>query len=393
MSATATAGPGDDVHLFILEDEGLLYADGAQEIYAFNTAATHVWCQLEAGASPAAIAAALAATFGFADGEAARHVRDILAQWRGLGLLQGSVVRASEPSAPPAAETPAGLPPFAAVPGAESRHYALLGHRVRVRFGTPAQAEWVHPALAHLAVDAGDADSRIDIVATSGRQLIYLDEAPFAVCQGHDQLAPIAKGVIWQRALRDADYFLNIHAGVVSDGHACTLLPAAPGSGKSSLTAALCRAGFSYFSDEVALLSPSTFEVVPVPLAMCFKREGWDLMAPYYPELAGLKTHRRGDGKAVRYLPPPADLRPASAAPQPVRRLVFPRYAAAAETALQPIGKVAALHRMMDECLAIPVPLTVARVREMVDWVAGIDCYELPMSSLDRAVELIRALD
>lgn len=389
---TAAVRPGKDVHLFILEDEGLLYADAAQEIYALNTTATYVWCQLEEGASPRAIAAAMSATFGFAGDTAERHVGDILAQWRGLGLLQGTGSRKPE-VAPPPSGTGEGLPAFAPVPDADSRYYSLLGCRFRVRYAEPVQAEWVHPAIAHLAVAAAAPDCRIDIVATSEQQLIYLDEAPFHACDDHDQLAPIVKGLIWQRALRDADYFLNIHAGVVSDGRTCTLLPAAPGSGKSSLTAALCRAGFRYFSDEVALLSAATFRVVPVPLSMCFKREGWDLMAPYYPELAGLKAHRRGDGKVVRYLSPPAGMRPASDAAQPVGRVIFPRYAAGAETALEPMGRVAALQQLMDECLAIPAPLTVQRVREMVDWVAGIDCYALPMSSLDRAVELIRALE
>ena len=385
--------PGDDVHLFILDDEGLLYADAAQEIYALNTTATYVWCRLEDGFSPAAIATAMSATFGFADSEAARHVSDILAQWRVLGLLQDGSVRAPEASAPVATEADQGLPPFAAAPGAERRCYALLAHRLEVRCSAPAQLEWIDTAIAHLAVAAGPADSIVDIVATGDGYLVYLDQSPLCRCARDDQLAPIVKGLIWRQSLRGADYFLNIHAGVVSDGRACTLLPAAPGSGKSSLTAALCRAGFSYFSDEVALLSESTFRVVPVPLSMCFKREGWDLMAPYYPELAGLKTHHRGDGKVVRYLPPPADMRPPSDAPQPVRRLIFPRYAADAETALEPIGKVAALQRMMDECLAIPARLNVERVRAMVDWAAEIDCYALQMSSLDRAVDLIRALD
>ncbi len=390
---TAAVRPGDDVHLFILGDEGLLYADAAQEIYALNTTATYVWCQLEEGVSPAAIATAMSATFGFADSEAERHVADILAQWRTLGLLQGANPREPEVPAPPALEADGGLPPFAAVPSAERRHYALLDHRVEVRCNEPAQIEWVHTAIAHLAVATAPADSLVDIVATRDGHLIYLDQSPFCRCARYDQLAPIVKGLIWQLSLRGADYFLNIHAGVVSDGRACTLLPAAPGSGKSSLTAALCRAGFKYFSDEVALLSESTFQAVPVPLSMCFKREGWDLMTPYYPELADLKTHHRGDGKVVRYLSPPADMRPTSNAAQPVRRLIFPRYAADAETALEPIGKVAALHRMMDECLAIPAPLNVERVKAMVDWAAGVECYALPMSSLDDAVALIRALE
>ena len=41
------------------------------------------------------------------------------------------------------------------------------------------------------------------------------------------------------------------------------LLPAAAGSGKSSLTAALVHSGLGYYSDEVALIEPGTFLVCP----------------------------------------------------------------------------------------------------------------------------------
>ena len=44
---------------------------------------------------------------------------------------------------------------------------------------------------------------------------------------------------------------------------------------------------------------------MPVPLAVCVKSTGWDLMSRYYPDIHSLPMHRRDDGKQVQYVPPP----------------------------------------------------------------------------------------
>ena len=40
------------LRLFLLEDEGILFSEGHQEVYALNTPATYVWCCLEEGMTP-----------------------------------------------------------------------------------------------------------------------------------------------------------------------------------------------------------------------------------------------------------------------------------------------------------------------------------------------------
>src|SRR5215469_15121217 len=110
------------------------------------------------------------------------------------------------------------------------------------------------------------------------------------------------------------------------------LLPAAAGSGKSSLTAALVHRGYRYLSDEVALIEPSTFRVPPVPLAVCVKSTGWDVMRRYFPDIEALMAHQRADGKRIRYIPPArASVQTARAL---VSHIVFPRYDANAVTEL-----------------------------------------------------------
>ena len=200
-------------------------------------------------------------------------------------------------------------------------------------------------------------------------------------------MAPLVKGALWTGAVNAFDFLLDLHSGVVAKGDSCILLPAAAGSGKSSLTAALTNAGFAYLSDEVALVEPGTFRVPAVPLAVCVKDTAWDLMSRYYPELPTLAIHRRDDGKVVRYVPPSAAAVYRGTAR--VSHIFFPRYSKGEPTRLKPLARSEGLAMLMDQCLALRQRLDHGNVRELVRWIGAIDCYSLPFSSLDEAVALV----
>ena len=188
----------------------------------------------------------------------------------------------------------------------DERVYALLGAAVRVRFTSGEQHDFVHPILAHLERPEAAPTATVELIEESGTHHICLDGAVDRSVAGIDRIGPVVKWLVWEAAVNTHRFFLDIHAGVVGDGESVTLLPAASGSGKSSLTAALSRAGFDYFSDEIALLEEPALTVRPIPLAVCVKSTGWDLMAPFFPELRSLKSHHRADDKIVRYVPPPS---------------------------------------------------------------------------------------
>jgi hypothetical protein len=110
-------------------------------------------------------------------------------------------------------------------------------------------------------------------------------------------------------------------------------------------------------------------------------------MARYYPDLSALPLHRRGDGKVVRYVAPPAS---AAGWPRvPVSHIIFPRYEKDAATTLEPVPRSDALGRLMSECLAVRQPLDRKNVDELIGWIAGINCYALTFSSLEDAAALV----
>jgi hypothetical protein len=89
-----------------------------------------------------------------------------------------------------------------------------------------------------------------------------------------DQPGVVLDWLLWhinyEASTREHDAIV-IHAGsVVAPGGGVLLMPAASGSGKSTMTLGLLRAGFGYLSEEFAILDPDTALVraYPRPLAL-----------------------------------------------------------------------------------------------------------------------------
>jgi hypothetical protein len=373
------------VHLLLLDDEGVLFDEFRQEVLALNTAATTIWCLMDQGGTTTEIDSRLQAMFGLDAEQAASFTAAALGDWAARGLLEGT------PRPPPAApDEPrvAALPPYPEpVPGfVRERHYVVRELPLTVRFTEQAQEALVHPVLAHLEASPSASACRIDIVTTQAGITLYRDGAARLGCTRLDELVPLAKGLAWQFGLSNGDFLLNMHAGVVAGPAGAILLPAPPGSGKSTLTAALVAAGLDYFSDEVALLTEDTLAVMPFPLAMCVKDTGIDVLAALFPEITTLPMHIRPDAKRVVYMPPPAERVPRHDTRRPVVAIVFPRYAAGEPNSLRTLAKPAALARLLSQCTGVGALLETRHVARLVAWISDLRCYEMDFSDLGAAV-------
>jgi hypothetical protein len=273
------------------------------------------------------------------------------------------------------------------------RYYRLLTTTIAVRFSSAAEEDRVHPAVAHLEVEPCRADAVLEILQVEGGHVLLDGIAPFSFCRNLERLAPRLKTWLLQTAVRRHSYFLQIHAGVVSNGEKCILLPATAGSGKTTLTAALAAAGFHYFSDEAALLEEPELEARPVPISLSVKSGALGVLARLFPQLRKSAKHTREDFETVTYLnPPAASFRYDANRTYPVGWIVFPRYDPSASTELRPVRKAEALARLMDQVLVVGGTLDKRIVRSLVQWIQRVDCYELPNSSLSHAVRLISGL-
>lgn len=379
--------------LFLLDDEGIVFSQNQQKLFALNTAACFVWICLETESEPDLIAHKYCDAFSAETSDARNEIELVIAEFRELGLIlcESQVTdRVRHLRAQPTEGKPA-------VP-CSARHadqvswteqtYVLIGSSIQVQYTSRAQFLYAHPVLEHLQADepATAPQSRISILEIDNSFHLVRDLRCEAVADSLGFLVARLKSLLVQTAINSARYLMYVHAGVVEKDGFCLMLPATAGSGKSTLTAALLPHGYTYLSDEIALLCESSFRVAPVPISIGLKAGSWRTLESLYPELTDLRIHNREDGKQVRYLPPPESALVKGNSAYPVKTIVFPNYDPSSKTNLKPITKVETLRRLFGDCKAIPLDLTLQQVEDMANWIKSVDCYQLTINDLDEAV-------
>jgi hypothetical protein len=383
------------VSSFFLEDELVLFSRPAGRLYRLNTSGAFIWCCLEEGLPVEAIAARVAENFGISPDTALRDVREILKQWRGSGLLAGGVT-------PPPPETePRNLISIESAlherPSSSlsrfDRFYEIAGHAYQVRFPDDEAEQAVAPVLAHMERPPAERCScRFMISRGLSGFVLTVGNNPVASCDHISELAPLIHGHFLLATCEIPDCLTVIHAAAVSDGARCILLPGDSGSGKSTLAAGLVGTGFTYFSDEIALLTRRPFRILPVPLSLSIKEGSWSILAPFFPAIQTLPIFLRQDGKKVRYLAPPSHSLPeAGATGLPVAAIVFPRYSSPG-TAIVPVSSAEALCRIAAGGYDFSSRMEKEMVGELITWISRVPCYELPCADLRQAVCEVKEL-
>ncbi len=125
--------------------------------------------------------------------------------------------------------------------------------------------------------------------------------------------------------------YLVLHAAVIERDGKAAILPAPPGSGKSTLCAALIHRGWRLLSDELALISLGDAKVMPLCRPVSLKNESIDILRSFAPDAVfGDVTPDTVKG-AVALMKPPRPHVMHSDVPALPRWVVFPRYAPGAK--------------------------------------------------------------
>jgi len=275
-------------------------------------------------------------------------------------------------------------------------HQYRIGYIIlRMRYASRIAKSIVHPILAHLetAPDLKKEDTLVsfDVTEEASGFALFRDHVKLHGPVPSCELAPLIHREVLLAAYESSTSLAAIHAGAVCHEQSCLLLPGAPGSGKSTLTAALMNAGLTYLTDELVLLMPDTHMVRPLPVSLGLKCGSWSVLAQAFPTLEVLPVYLQADGTEVRYLPPPESQLPKDLG-YPIRSLVFPMYEAGVQTRLARLSAAKALHRLAEAGYAISGQLDTEVVAELIDWISRLECYELRLGDLDSAVFLVKEL-
>lgn len=388
-----------DSPLFYVGAEGLVLQTKNQKLFALNTFSTYLWSCLEINPSIEQAVNDAVQQLGLSKALASEYARLAIEQWHDVGLLEPQSGVPEQRTSYQAFTEVSGINPLELAPSVPSMTVRLLDHTVSIFVDDDTALSAIRSVIGHLEVSIGQAPqpdgrtSAIDVCHGSDSCIVYRNSVPIARFKNPDSIAPTVKSVMLQEAIDHFDYIFYFHAGVLSNGNALVMLPGAQGAGKSTLTSGLVAAGLTYYSDEVALVNRNDGLVRPFPIAVCSKASAWPVLAGLFPDFDTLPSFPRLDGKVVRYRPPEVDLLdPAYDRALPVKYLVFPTYSPDATTGLIPLSKVTALQQLMTQCLAMKRALTAEMTAWLVEWIEGIDCYELPNASLTEAVTAVTTL-
>jgi HprK-related kinase A len=186
-------------------------------------------------------------------------------------------------------------------------------------------------------------------------------------------------------------FHLLLHAGVVElDGRA-VILPAMPGSGKSTLTAALAARGFRLLSDEFGVVRFGDGQVLPLLRPVALKNQSIDVIAKFAPK-ATIGPHfpktRKG---TVAHMAPDDNAIAKRHVPATPAIVVFPRYDPSFECVVEPEKRSRAFSRLSVNSFNYEMlgPAAFDAVARLVE---SCRVYRLVYRDLDRATAAIREL-
>ena len=190
---------------------------------------------------------------------------------------------------------------------------------------------------------------------------------------------------------RRCNHRLLLHAGAVARDGEAVLLPALPGTGKSTLTAALAARGFRLLSDEFGALRLSDGAVLPAPRPIALKNESIELMRRFSKDVALGPTFPKTRKGSVAHLAPAAESVARRHEPARPVLLVFPQFVRGAALAVEPVRRSRAFARLSTNAFNYELlgPAAFDAVGRLVQ---ECNCYSLVYDDLDSAVDAIATL-
>lgn len=189
-----------------------------------------------------------------------------------------------------------------------------------------------------------------------------------------------------------AHWFLIIHAAVVDRAGDAVLLSAPPGSGKSTLCAALVSRGWRLLSDELALIRPEDGRLRAIARPISLKNESIEVMTRFAPgSIVGPNTEDTQKG-TVAHLRASADSVSRIDETSKPRWIVFPKYLPGSNTQITPVPKARAFMELAINAFNYRI-LGAEGFETLADVVEGCSCYQITYSDLDEAIAALAKLD
>lgn len=200
-----------------------------------------------------------------------------------------------------------------------------------------------------------------------------------------DQAYPLLEwGLNWCVTMH-AHQYLIIHAGVVEKNGLAAILPAPPGSGKSTLTAGLVLSGWRLLSDELTLIDRKTGLIHPLPRPISLKNASIPIIRDFNSQaFINRASHDTAKGTVAHMRPPRESVRRQH---EPARPgwVIFPKWRADAPAELTPRSRAETFIYLAQNAFNYS-HLGADGFRVGTQLIEQTDCYDFEYGQLDQAV-------
>ncbi len=210
------------------------------------------------------------------------------------------------------------------------------------------------------------------------------DESPFSPLPSDQAFAVFESLLNWSIYTTTYNYLI-IHGATIERNGFAAILPAPPGSGKSTLCAALVSRGWRLLTDELTLVSPASGLISALARPISLKNNSIDVLQDYAPqEVFGPKIYNTIKGTIAHMRPPSDSVARMHEAAVP-GWLIFPKYQAGASTSVTPLPKGQAFMRLSSGLVNYPV-LGAQGFEALTQLIDRTDCFNFTYSDLDEAL-------
>jgi len=182
-----------------------------------------------------------------------------------------------------------------------------------------------------------------------------------------------------------AHHYLLLHSAVIEREGCAVIMPAPPGSGKSTLCAGLVNRGWRLLSDELALISFTAATITPLGRPISLKNQSIDIIRNFVPGAVFSRVvHDTSKGSVSLLKVPPETLLRINETARP-RWVIFPKYVAGSVAKLTARSKANSMLELGRNSFNYMV-LGLKGFEVLSKVIDASDCYDFEYSQLDDAV-------
>lgn len=215
-------------------------------------------------------------------------------------------------------------------------------------------------------------------------RFVFDGESPFEPLPA-DHAYPLLEWAMNWCISSHAHQGLLLHAAAIERQGLAVILPAPPGSGKSTLCAGLVSRNWRLLSDEVAMISLADGGVTALARPVSLKNESIDVIRRFAPQaVINRVSHGTSKGSVTHMRAPVEHVSRVDERARP-RWVVFPRYVAGAAPIMKSRPKAESMLELGRNAFNYMV-LGHRGFDALGDLVSACDCYDFHYSDLDDAM-------